>query len=122
MFFGRWHRRPRTERGWWAVAVRLLALVLALSVSAPAGMARDLDYHGRGHHPDVAVATVGAPADTDTADPGLDCHLHCGCHQLAAVAIGPVLLALDTARPVYARVTKKVSSLALDGLLRPPRT
>jgi len=122
MIFGGWHRRGRTGRGWWAIAVRMLALVFALSVNAPvAGMAYDLDYHGRGYHADVGVANEGAPAGTDTADPGLDCHLHCGCHQLAAVAIGPALPPLDTTRPVYARMTEKISSLAPDGLLRPPR-
>jgi hypothetical protein len=50
----------------------------------------------------------------------LSCHLHCGCHQLAAVAAGPVLPVLHTVKRVYARVTEKLSSLAPDRLLRPP--
>jgi hypothetical protein len=118
MSFAGLHRSSR----WWAVGVRALAFVFALSISIPvAGLASDLDYHGRGQHAGAEFGTVGAPSSTDAADdPGLSCHLHCGCHQLAAVAAGPVLPVLHTVKRVYARVIEELSSLAPNRLLRPP--
>ncbi len=115
-----WHRRPRTGRGWWAVAVRILALVFALSVKRPSPVSRPIWTTMAAGPPASGFATVGAPAGTDAADPGLACHLHCGCHHLAAVAIGSRIADPRHRPPVYARVTEKVSSLAPDGLLRPP--
>jgi len=122
MSFAGLHRSLGARPRWWAVAGRVLALVFALSVCAPVtGLASDLDYHGRGQHSVAELGTVGAPSSTDAADdPGLSCHLHCGCHQFAAVAAGPVLPVIDTVKRVYARVTENLSSLAPDRLLRPP--
>jgi hypothetical protein len=122
MVFAGLHKSSGPTRRWWVVTVRVLALVFALSVSAPmACLACDIDFHGRGQPARAERGTVGAPStSTDAADPCLSCHLHCGCHQLAAVAAGPVLPVVDSVKRVYPRVTEKVSSLPPDCLLRPP--
>jgi hypothetical protein len=122
MSFAGLHRSVGARPRWWVVAVRVFALVFALSVSAPvACLACDIDLHGRGQPAGAELGTVSAPStSTDAADPCLSCHLHCGCHQLAAVAAGPVLPAIDSVKRVYPRVTEKVSSLPPDCLLRPP--
>ena len=116
------HSRRRAARGWWAVAARLLALVLALSLVAPlSGYADDLAFHeGRRHAAEVTVMDA-APAP-DAGDPGLACHLHCGCHQVApTTAAGPVLPCLEAASPVYARFSETAPSIVPDRLPRPPR-
>ncbi|WP_244914004.1 hypothetical protein [Methylobacterium frigidaeris] len=67
----------------------------------------------------MADAAPGA----DATDPGLACHLHCGCHQVApAVAGSPVVPCLEAMSPVYARVSETASSIAPDRLPEPPRT
>ncbi len=126
MVSGHAHSRRGAARGWWAVAVQLLALVLALSLVAPsAGYADDLAYHvggqglAQGHAPEMA--SVDAPSDARTSDPGLVCHLHCGCHQAATVTAAPVEPVFDGVRPHYARLSETASSLAPDRLPRPPR-
>ncbi|GJD56474.1 hypothetical protein [Methylobacterium dankookense] len=116
------HSRRRAARGWWAVAARLLALVLALSLVAPvAGYADDLAFHeSHGHAAELTVVDA-APAP-GTGDPGLACHIHCGCHQVAPTAAsGPVMPCLEAAPPVYARLSEMASSIAPDRLPRPPR-
>jgi hypothetical protein len=120
MMFAGLHTSSGATRRRWVVAVRVLALVFALSVSAQvACLACDIDFHGQ--PASAELGTVGAPStSTDAADPCLSCHLHCGCHQLAAVATGPVLPVVDSVKQVYPRVTEKVSSLPPDCLLRPP--
>jgi hypothetical protein len=120
---GALHRKSfGTLTGWWAMAARALALVLALAVALPAaGLAEDLAFHGthRAHDgPELAMASdPGQPV----ADPGLGCHVHCGCH----VASGPAEPGLApppaTSRPHYARRVQTASSVCLDRLPRPPR-
>ena len=121
-FRGR-HRRPRTACGWWALAARMLALVLALAVMAPlAGMAEDAAFHGGSHHGGTEAMAVGAASDADAADPGLACHLHCGCHQAAPAVTGaPSIPCREAAPPVYARRSETASSIDPDRLPRPPR-
>ncbi|WP_342447324.1 hypothetical protein [Methylobacterium platani] len=121
----------------------MLALVLALSLVAPeSGEAADLAFHAgsRGQAtgqgivtgpgivtgkmivtgPEAVVASAAAH-DAGAADPGLACHLHCGCHQAAPLAAASADPACDGAPPLYARLTEAVSSLAPDRLPRPPR-
>jgi hypothetical protein len=116
------HSRRRAARGWWAVAARLLALVLALSLVAPvAGYADDLAFHD-GHRHAAELTTVDAAPAPEASDPGLAGHLHCGCHQVAPTAAsGPALPCLEAAPPVYARFSEAVSSIAPNRLPRPPR-
>ncbi|WP_336490477.1 hypothetical protein [Methylobacterium nigriterrae] len=109
-------------RGWWAVAARMLTLVLALVVAAPvSGLADDMAFHAGGHHERTEALTVGSPSSADASDPGVASHVHCGCHQVAAMEHGPVPPAPDAARPRYARVTDVPSSVATNRLPRPPR-
>jgi hypothetical protein len=113
-----------TLTGWWATAARALALVLALAVALPAaGLAEDLAFHGA--HPghgglELAMGTV-SDAGQPVADPGLGCHVHCGCH----VASGPAEPGLApppaASRPLDARRVQAVASICLDRLPRPPR-
>ncbi len=122
MGFRHWHGRRRTASGWWAVAARLLALVIALSLVAPVtGYADDIVFH-QGHRSVTKVSVADAALSADAADPGLACHLHCCCHQVApAVAGGPVAPCLEAVSPVYARVSETASSIAPDRLPEPPR-
>ncbi len=118
-----------TLTGWWAMAARALALVLALAVALPAaGLAEDIAFHRAhpGHlhqNPGGLELAVAAASDAGqpAADPGLGCHVHCGCH----VASGPAEPGLApppaASRPHYARRVQTVSSVCLDRLPRPPR-
>lgn len=116
------HSRRRAARGWWAIAARLLALVLALSLVAPVtGYADDLAYHD-GHRQASGVTLSASAPDTGETDPGLACHIHCGCHQVApAAATGPVMPRIEAVPPVYASLTETASSIEPDRLPRPPR-
>ncbi|GJD63418.1 MULTISPECIES: hypothetical protein [Methylobacterium] len=120
---GHGHSRRRAARAWWAAAARLLALVLALSLVAPVtGYADDIAFH-QGHRSVTEVSMADAAPGADATDPGLACHLHCGCHQVApAVAGSPVVPCLEAMSPVYARVSETASSIAPDRLPEPPRT
>ncbi len=111
--------------GWWATAARALALVLALAVSLPmAGMAEDLAYH-QGHpgHDRIEMAAGSdlMPTSSQKADPGVACHVHCGCHAALPLdgltAAPPVMLT----RPCYSQVEAALSSIFPDRLPRPPR-
>jgi hypothetical protein len=113
-----------TLTGWWAMAARALALVLALAVALPAaGLAEDLAFHGAhpGHGGRELAFDPASDAGQPMADPGLGCHVHCGCH----VASGPAEPGLApppaASRPYYARRVQTASSVCLDRLPRPPR-
>ena len=94
MTFGVRHRRAARARGWWAIAARMLALVLTLAVAAPgAGLAADLAFHAGGHPARSDGPVLDRPTAPADVDPGLGEHLHCGCHQAAR------LEATDVARP-----------------------
>ncbi|MEE7494766.1 hypothetical protein [Methylobacterium oryzae] len=116
--FGAW-------TGWWATAARALALVLALAVSAPtAGLAEDLAYH-QGHaghdRTELAMASDLAQASAQKGDPGVACHVHCGCHvamPLDAVGAAPPV---SLSRPCYGQASTALPSIFPDRLPRPPR-
>jgi hypothetical protein len=116
--FGPW-------RGWWATAARALALVLALAVALPtAGLAEDLAYHQGHQGHDLTELAVGSdllPASSQKADPGVACHVHCGCH--AAMPLDGLTAAppVTPTRPCYAPVVTALSSIFPDRLPRPPR-
>lgn len=109
-------------RGWWALAVRMLALVLALSVAGPGvGLAADLAFHTGGHHEAGEGAALDAPAATATVDPGLAAHVHCGCHLAARLEAAVMVPPPVTGRPLRARLAQGHSSIDPDRLPRPPR-
>lgn len=115
------HSRGGAARGRWAVAARLLALVLALFLVAPvSGYAIDLAYH-ECHRHGAELTMADAAPDADAADPGIASHLHCGCHQLAPLTSSPDEPLVEVARPAYARLSETVSSIAPDRLPEPPR-
>ncbi|WP_246750878.1 hypothetical protein [Methylorubrum rhodesianum] len=104
------------------MAVRLLALVLALATVAPTvRLADDLAFHAGGHHGRAEMPAMDAAAPDGAVDPGVTCHGHCGCHQLATLQADPVAPAPDALRPGYARVAASPVSVAPDRLTRPPR-
>jgi len=108
--------------GWWATASRLLALVLALSLVAPAaGLADDMAYHdgGRGHVTELSSAHVAPEANA--TNPGMACHLHCGCHQAAPAVTGFAEPVLKAVRLACGRLSEAVSSVAPDRQPKPPR-
>ena len=111
--------------GWWATAARALALVLALAVAAPtAGLAEDFSYHQ--DHPghdrtELAMVSDLSAAETQAADPGLGCHIHCGCHVATALDETVTALPAAASRPSYAPVAEAVSSIFHNRLPRPPR-
>lgn len=100
----------------------MLALVLALTLVAPvAGYGDDLAYHAGGQGHVTELTGVDAAPGADASDPGLACHLHCGCHQ-AMLPMGALAEPLLTAAcPTYARLSEVASSVAPDRLPRPPR-
>lgn len=119
-------RRDRafgTVTGWWATAARALALVMALAVAAPAtGLAEDFAFH-LGHQDRQGTEFVTAPdsSGTQAPDPGLDGHVHCGCHLAVGIEGTDTTPRADTSRPNYARLSEAVPSVFLDRLPRPPR-
>ncbi|MHB2206290.1 hypothetical protein [Methylobacterium sp. CM6257] len=108
--------------GWWATAARLLALVLALSLVAPsAGLAADVAYHDGGGRHVTELASLEAAPEAGATDPGMACHLHCGCHQAAPAVTGFTEPVFGVARPTYARLSEAGTSVSPDRLPRPPR-
>ncbi len=113
---------PGTAGGWWQAAARMIALVLALALAAPpAGLAEDLSFHGR--HGAVALDRAGAVAEAahHAVDPGLACHVHCGCHVGASPCEAGLAPPPAPPRPRYARTRETASSVFPDRLPRPPR-
>ena len=122
MGLGRGHSRRWAARGWWAFAARLLALALALSLVAPAaGLAADVAYHDGGGRHVTEIASIEAAPDTGATDPGMACHLHCGCHQAAPAVADFSEPVFGVARLAYAHLSQTVSSVSPDRLPRPPR-
>ena len=114
------------RRGWFALAVRLLAVWLALVTALPqAGFAADLHHHlGEAHPGDRHSVLIAAPdsvAVSQAADPGLATHLHCGCHSLAPASAAEPILADPRPRPRYGLAAVSRSSTIPDLLPRPPR-
>ena len=111
--------------GWWAFTARALALVLALVVGMPAvGLAEDVSYHQ--DHPghertELAVMPDGSSGGTQDVDPGIACHVHCGCHVAATVDVTEPAPLTGVSRPSYACVSETVTSVPPDRLPRPPR-
>jgi hypothetical protein len=113
-------RQGRAARGWWAIAARMLALVLALSLAGPGGgLAADLAYHAGGHQ-DRSVGPSVAEAGS-AVDPGVSAHLHCGCHQAAPLETGFSGPAAIPGRLVAIRGARPLPSITPDRLPRPPR-
>ncbi|MCJ2057282.1 hypothetical protein MKL09_12030 [Methylobacterium sp. J-048] len=113
-------RHGRSARGLWAIAVRMLALVLALSLAGPGvGLAADLAFHAGGHQDRSVGPSIEAAGSA--VDPGVTEHLHCGCHQAApleaAIAPPPAI----PGRPVAVRIVRALPSVIPDRLPRPPR-
>jgi hypothetical protein len=116
------HRRVVRTRGWWALAARTLALVLALAVAAPgAGLAADLAFHAGDHHGRSEGQVLDAAQPSTTADPGLGEHLHCGCHQAARLESAAVAPPAVSGRPLPAALAQARPSVSPDRLPRPPR-
>lgn len=107
--------------GWCALAVRMLALLLALAITAPeAGLAADLHHHLGSQSGTLAMAPDPA-VTAQSADPGIATHLHCGCHVAAPVSAADPVLPLARPRPRYGRVAAALPSLVPAPLPRPPR-
>lgn len=118
-------RRDRTfgtVTGWQAAA-RALALVLALVVAVPATCLGanlaihpgDRDRHG------TELAVAHDASGTQTTAPGLDGHVHCGCHIAVGLeATGPAPRA-NRSRLSFAPLAEAVPSVFPDRLPRPPR-
>lgn len=114
--------------GWWATAARMLALVLALALAAPAtGLAGEPHGH-RGDHARTGIALASADgshaADPDTGCQIPGCHVHCGCHFHAAA--GPDAAPASTGRRTasrarYAWTSEAPFSVSPGRLPRPPR-
>jgi len=122
MTFGVRHRRSVRARGWWALAVRMLALVLALSVAGPGvGLAADLAFHAGRHHAAGEGAALDALAATTAVDPGVAAHVHCGCHLVARLEAAMMVPPPGPGRPLRARLAQSHSSIDPDRLPRPPR-
>ncbi|WP_331327807.1 hypothetical protein [Methylobacterium fujisawaense] len=109
-------------RDGWALCVRVVMLVLALAVAAPSpGLAEDLAFHAGDRHRGTELTVAATAAALEAADPGLACHVHCGCHQVADLQGAPVAPVPDPARPSYARTAEAPVAIAPDRLARPPR-
>ncbi|MDE3747844.1 hypothetical protein ACFQE0_20330 [Methylobacterium komagatae] len=109
-------------RDGWAFAVRTVMLVLALAFAAPsAGLVEDLAFHAGSRHRATELTSVEIFASSEAADPGLACHVHCGCHQVAALHGAPVAPTPDPRQPSYARTVEATAAIAPDRLARPPR-
>lgn len=122
MTFGVRHRRAAPARGWWAIAARVLSLVLALSLAAPgAGLAADLAFHAGGPHTRNEAPVLDAATASTAVDPGLGEHLHCGCHQAARLEAADVAPPAVPGRPLIAAPVQGRPSVTLDRLPRPPR-
>ena len=122
MTFGIRHRRSVRARGWWALAARMLALVLALSGAGPGvGLAADLAFHAGSHHGRSEGPALDAPAASDAVDPGLGAHLHCGCHLAARLEDEAVVPPAVPGRPLQAGLAQARASVSPDRLPRPPR-
>jgi hypothetical protein len=124
MTAARRHRAFGATTGWWATAARLLALVLALSLVAPAvGLADDMAYHDGGRNRVTELSSAHVAPEANATDPGMACHLHCGCHchQAAPAVTGFAEPVLKAVRPAYGRLSEAVSSVTPDRQPRPPR-
>jgi hypothetical protein len=122
MTFGTRHRRAVRARGWWAIAARVLALVLTLAATAPgAGLAADLAFHAGAHHGGREGPVLDAPAAPADVDPGLGEHLHCGCHQAARLEAADVAPPAVPGRPLPAGPAEGHPTFSPDRLPRPPR-
>lgn len=123
MGFGVRHRRSVRARGWWAIAVRMLALVLTLSVAGlGVGHAADLAFHAGSQHARSEGAVLDAPASSTAVDPGLAAHVHCGCHLAARLEGGMMVPPPVPGRALRARLVQGRPSVDPDRLPRPPRT
>ncbi|GJD33530.1 hypothetical protein [Methylobacterium aerolatum] len=119
------------KTGWFALAVRLLAVWLALVTALPqAGFAADLHHHLTGPHageaqaghPHPGLRTIATDsAASQAADPGLVTHLHCGCHSLAPASATAPILADPRSRPRYRLAAVSWPSTVPDLHPRPPR-
>ncbi|GJE25661.1 hypothetical protein [Methylobacterium organophilum] len=110
------------------MALRALALVLALAIAAPmTGLAQDIAFHQdlafhEGHaHGQGLVTTEAGPAESPSVDPGIASHAHCGCHLVATLdSGGTVPMPAATRRYATAAALEPASA---DPVLpaRPPR-
>lgn len=117
------HSRRFAVREGWALGARALVLALALfMVASAAGAGEDLASHAFRPLGLTEMAASDATAPAEAGGPGLACHLHCGCHQMA-----PLQVSADVTRSpefeglTYSRVAEMPASIAPDRLARPPR-
>ncbi|MBP1184006.1 hypothetical protein [Methylobacterium sp. PvR107] len=115
-------RRAARAHGVWAIAARMLALVLILSIAAPGvGLAADLAFHADGHHSRSEGPVLDAATASGNVDPGLGAHLHCGCHQAARLDAADIAPPAVPGRPLPAALARALPSVVPDRLPRPPR-
>ena len=111
--------------GWYATAARALAVVLALIVAVPTvGLAEDFSFHqGRHGHErtDLSASWEAASGGAQAADPGSNCHVHCGCHVAVPLDGTVTVTPAAVSRPNYAPVADTVFSIFHELLPRPPR-
>ena len=121
MTVGRRHNPFGVMTGWWTLAVRALALLLALSVALPeAGLAADLHHHLGSRTTTLAMASQVEGA-TQKADPGIATHIHCGCHIAAPVSAPDPVPPMMRPRLRFDRIAQASTSIVPDLLPRPPR-
>ena len=125
MTVGRWHWGVGAPRGWWTTASRLLALVLALTLAAPdLGLAADMTGAQVRHASisDAPALTIDAEHTVSgSAELGLACHVHCGCHPVIRTEGGAVTTCPDAGRRVASVVAGPLAPVWPDRLSRPPR-
>ena len=63
----------------------------------------------------------GRAASARAADPGIACHVHCGCHAGIALDEAASAPLPSASRPRYERVSLAAASIFPDRLPRPPR-
>lgn len=121
MTVGRRHNPFGVMTGWWTLAVRALALLLALSVALPeAGLAADLHHH-LGSRPTTLAMASQVEGATQKADPGIAAHIHCGCHIAAPVSAPNPVPPMMRPRLRFDRIAQASTSIVPDLLPRPPR-
>lgn len=118
MTSGRRHTTFGAKHGLWAGAARLLTLVLALSLLAPAaGWAADAAFHA--DHERTSLIADGH--GDDEADPCVALHLHCCSHQAVSVSAVTAEPGHAIGRTVYRVLDVAVAKVFSERLPKPPR-
>jgi hypothetical protein len=112
-------RAYEAMRGWWATAIRVLSLVLALALVVP-GAIHSAEAHRLSKH-ELSLSVSSDTASPGPADGCPACHATCGCHQALSPDISAYVPATGAGRPSYATVAVAIVSVSPDRLPRPPR-